>query len=43
VALALRSMTLEPGFSAAGYVYYPPGDYQTLEILWSIRRATSRR
>jgi hypothetical protein len=30
---ALPSMTLAPGFSATGWVYYPPGDYQTLDIL----------
>jgi len=29
----LRDTALAPGFSARGYVYYPPGDYRTLELL----------
>jgi hypothetical protein len=30
---ALPASTLEPGFSATGFVYYPTGSYQRLEIL----------
>jgi hypothetical protein len=30
---ALHAAVLAPTFSATGYLYYPPGDYQTLEIL----------
>ena len=33
---ALPASTLEPGFSATGYVYYPKGDYQQLEILLAL-------
>jgi hypothetical protein len=28
----LPATTLEEGFSAAGYVYYPAGTYHTLEV-----------
>jgi hypothetical protein len=30
---ALPASTLEPGFSSTGYVYYPAGTYERLEIL----------
>jgi hypothetical protein len=30
---ALPDTTLHPGFSVTGYVYYPAGDYGTLEVL----------
>jgi len=30
---ALHDQTLATGLSASGYVYYPVGDYSTLELL----------
>jgi len=35
---ALHATTLAPGFSASGYVYYPRGDYRTLEVLLTDER-----
>jgi len=32
-ARALHDTTLAPGFSASGWLYYPPGDYRTVELL----------
>jgi len=36
---ALHDATLAPGMSASGYVYYPAGDYRTLEVLLRDPRA----
>ena len=35
---ALHDTTLAPGFSASGYVYYPPGAYRTVELLLTDER-----
>ncbi|HYV56765.1 MAG TPA: hypothetical protein VE911_04430 [Candidatus Nitrosopolaris sp.] len=42
-AQALPAMTLEKGFSAAGYVYYPAGTYRTLEVLLAETSGAARR
>ena len=40
---ALLATTLEAGFSATGYVYYPTGAYHTLEVLLAETSGTVRR
>ena len=35
---ALHDTTLAAGFSASGYVYYPAGDYRTVELLLTDQR-----
>ncbi|TMA89088.1 MAG: hypothetical protein E6J71_15610 [Deltaproteobacteria bacterium] len=42
-AQALVATTLEEGFSATGYVYYPAGTYHTLEVLLAETRSGAVR
>src|SRR5207249_4561929 len=42
-AQALAVTTLEEGFSATGYVYYPAGTYHTLEVLLAETRSGAVR